>query len=216
MSNKGLIGAIEPQPMQTSWMTLPRAGKYYPSNIMTPLGVSQAAHANFLSWTPFLFPRSVSISAIGIWLSTVGSGGTGTCHLGLYESSPNVGEYRPGALMVDAGTLDLTATTGWREIAINQNLKANTIYWAAFVHGLTTVPSLWCAAGSAGVYASFNGLRWGYGSSWPTNNGSNESVTWSIAFSDGPLPANAPSVINETTLNGLYFPIPALKIGAVL
>lgn len=215
MSNSGLVGSSPPPLLQTDWRWLPTPGSYFPSNLMTTVGVSAAAHANFISWTPFVFPRLVDISAIGVWLTTAGAGGTQTCNLGLYDSHPDLGAYRPGALMVDAGTLDLTATTGWREIAIQQTLQANRLYWAAFVHGLTTTaPVMWGPSGTSGVYASFGGAKFGFSSGWPTNNGGQEYVIWSISYSAGPLPANAPATLAKSSLGGLNFPIPALKVKA--
>lgn len=213
MSNSGLVGLQQP-PKQTHWAVLPTPGRYYPPNVMTGTGASSFINTGFLMWMPFVFPRSVTISAIGIQLDTAGSGGSGLCRLGMYQSLPVRSQYRPGALMLDAGTMDLTATTGWREIAVNLNLDANTLYWSAFVHDLTSTPKIWTP--SSPTLVSWAGCKMGVSSIWPSGQGNNESYSWTVSgYGTGSLPANAPATLEPLYFNGPFSPAVCLKLSAV-
>lgn len=151
MSNSGLLSGVAPaqgRPGQVNaargWTdhTVNSTGSNYA--VSTSLnGSTSAALSSYLQWwTPFWWPVDVRATAIGLKLVTVGTAGAGdpTCRLGIYSSDHQPqppGRQRPGRLLLDAGTLDLTATTGWREIAIDLPLIGGQVYWAAFHHGLT-------------------------------------------------------------------------------
>lgn len=75
----------------------------------------------------------MTVDRIGVYCDTAASGGA--TRLGIYASDAN---NRPGALVLDAGTVD-TSTTGEKTITISQALTAG-IYWLTAVEqGNTSV-----------------------------------------------------------------------------
>jgi hypothetical protein len=109
-----------------SWYTSPRAG--------TALAGSALA-ANRMYAMPFISPKAITIDQIGVYVSTLS---TTTARLGIYNDNGNC---YPGTLLLDAGTIDVTAT-GAKKIAINQVLGTNKLYWFVIVCAAT--PSIYC------------------------------------------------------------------------
>jgi len=109
-----------------SWYTSPRAG--------TALAGTALA-ANRMYAMPFITPKAITIDQIGIYVSTLS---TTTARLGIYNDGGNC---YPGTLLLDAGTVDVTAT-GAKKIAINQVLGANKLYWLVIVCAAT--PAIYC------------------------------------------------------------------------
>jgi hypothetical protein len=84
---------------------------------------------------PFLTPKAITIDQIGVYVSTLS---TTTARLGIYNDGGNC---YPGTLLLDAGTIDVTAT-GVKKIAINQALSANSLYWLVIICAAT--PAIYC------------------------------------------------------------------------
>jgi hypothetical protein len=102
-------------------------GRYYlPFNHggLTPIATTEAS----MQLSPFLVGRSCTLDLIGVSVGTVGSAGAGV-RLGLYAddvTTPGV----PGALVLDAGTVEAVANTGLRGGTISLTLEPG-IYWTA-------------------------------------------------------------------------------------
>lgn len=109
-----------------SWYTSPKAG--------TALA-GTALVANRIYAMPFICPKAITIDQVGVYVSTLS---TTTARLGIYSDNGNC---YPGNLLLDAGTIDVTAT-GAKKIAINQTLAANTLYWLVIVCAAT--PAIYC------------------------------------------------------------------------
>jgi hypothetical protein len=109
-----------------AWYTSPRAG--------TALA-GTALVANRMYAMPFITPKAITIDQIGVYVSTLS---TTTARLGIYNDNGNC---YPGTLLLDAGTVDVTAT-GAKKLAINQALGANKLYWLVIVCAAT--PAIYC------------------------------------------------------------------------
>ena len=81
--------------------------------------------AGLLTFVPFWVGASTSFTRIGAEVTTAGAAGS-LLRLGIYRDN---GNGLPGALTVDAGTVD-AATTGAKELTIAQTL-APGLYWLA-------------------------------------------------------------------------------------
>lgn len=103
------------------------AGEYY-GILGAGIGSSAVAVvADKIYSAPFLVLKEESFDRIGI---SVGTGAVGAARLGIYASGTN---WKPGSLVLDAGEIADTSSTGDKEITINQTL-APGLYWlvAAF------------------------------------------------------------------------------------
>lgn len=125
-----------------AWFTSPRGG--------TALAGSALTAARMYAM-PFICPKAITLDQIGVYVSTLS---TTTARLGIYADNGNC---YPGALLLDAGTIDVTAT-GAKKIAINQALSANTLYWLVIVCAAT--PAIYCipVAGVINVLGTSNAL----------------------------------------------------------
>jgi len=82
--------------------------------------------ADLIKCAPFLCPRRLTLSGIAIRVTTIGT--ATLARLGIYKDN---GNFQPGALLADFGTVDVT-TTGLKEISgLSQQLEANRLYWTA-------------------------------------------------------------------------------------
>lgn len=141
------------------------SGKYYTS----PFAVLGANTANneVLKAMPLIIGTKGTIDRLGCNVSIVGQNGC-TVRLGLYADT---GSFKPGALLVDAGTVaaDAGAGTGNKEITVSVPVDPG-IYWMAAVSqgGSITAPTLlgytpqvpWVANDSLGFISSNCG-SWG-------------------------------------------------------
>lgn len=94
---------------------------------------------------PILLPGGITLDRISMEVTTASAGTT--ARLGIYADS---GYGYPGALMLDAGTID-ASTTGMKEITISQAITIPGVYW------------LVCAAqgsGGTGSLRTFNNPIW--------------------------------------------------------
>ncbi len=125
-----------------AWFTSPRAG--------TALA-GTALVANRIYAMPFICPKNITLDQIGVYVSTLS---TTTARLGIYADNGNC---YPGSKLLDAGTIDVTAT-GAKKLTINQALTAGTLYWLVIVCAAT--PAIYCipVAGVINVLGTSNAL----------------------------------------------------------
>jgi hypothetical protein len=102
-----------------------RSGLYYP----VPQGpvTTTSPALNNLRVAPLLVPFTVTLNSIAIEVTTAGAAGA-VLRLGILSDD---GTGYPGALLLDAGTVDAT-TTGVKSIAISQALTPG-VYWIGVV-----------------------------------------------------------------------------------
>lgn len=93
-----------------------------------------------LHYIPLWVPETMTINQIGCELVTA-AGATGVMRLGIYRHDPS--DHRPGALVVDAGTVDGSATTGAKTITINVSLTAGLYWLAAAAQGADAASPSW-------------------------------------------------------------------------
>jgi hypothetical protein len=83
---------------------------------------------------PYVSGRGGTLDRISINITTAGTVavGTGLARLGIYKAT-SLTDLRPGARVLDAGTVDVT-TTGVKTININQALDPGQLYWFVICH----------------------------------------------------------------------------------
>jgi hypothetical protein len=138
---------------------------------------------------PFICPKAITLDRIGVYVSTLS---TLTARLGIYADDGNC---YPGALLLDAGTIDVTST-GAKKLTINQALAANTLYWFVVVAGAT--PAIYCIPVAAVI--SILGVSSALGTA--------QSAGLYAALTYGALPATFPS--SPTMITAA--PIPAIFV----
>ena len=112
-----------------AWHTSPKTG--------TALAGS-ALVAGRLYAMPFPVPRGITLDRIGVYVSTLS---TGLARLGIYADAGGASLCHPGSLVLDAGTIDVTAT-GVKSITISQALSQNSLYWLVILCQAT--PAIYC------------------------------------------------------------------------
>lgn len=130
----------------TSKLTVNSAGGTYTWSIPGYSCPQAALAANFLqnavAYGMIVPPETTTYTAIGLQVTTAGGGGT-VARLGLYEADQTATGYRPGALIVDAGTVSI-ASTGTKSIAISETLQRGQVYFTAIVHDAAAVSFRMC------------------------------------------------------------------------
>jgi hypothetical protein len=106
----------------------PVSGVYYrtPTNNITSSGTANVASTNVTYYTPIQFSQSVTLDRIAINTNFTGFSGTASVRLGIFANTNG----KPGALILDAGTVAPIATATSYAITISQALSAG-IYWVA-------------------------------------------------------------------------------------
>jgi hypothetical protein len=163
-----------------AWFTSPRGG--------TALSGSALTAARMYA-VPFICPKAITLDRIGVYVSTLS---TTTARLGIYADNGNC---YPGALLLDAGTIDVTAT-GAKTITISQALSANTLYWLVIICAAT--PAIYCipVAGVINVLGTSNAL------------GTAQNAGLYVAQTYGSLPSTFPA--SPTMI--VAAPIPAIFV----
>lgn len=113
-------------------------------------GTSNAQGNNVMRASPFYLPRTQTFVKIGTEITSAGSAGA-LIRLGIYADNGNL---LPGALVLDAGTIDgtvlATATPG--EITISENLECGLYWLAAVLQGApSTAPTVRTNTGAASI-----------------------------------------------------------------
>lgn len=155
------------------WFTTPMTA--------TAMTVSTALTANRIYAHPFIVSKTITLDRIGVNCTTlIASGGL---RLGIYSDTNG----EPGALVLDAGTID-TSTTGVKTITINQQLTAG-LYWLVAASNSAThafrVPAIAATLNVFGVASSL---------------GTAVGTHFYAAFTYGTLPSTFPTPTEGTTL----------------
>lgn len=193
-----LLAANSTSPTRARWAESVSQFAHVPGNwYSTPIGRPAAAIAgnnDRLFFVPLVLSRSCIIDQIGIFLVAVGAAGGGgpNLRLGLYTNAPATN--RPDMLIVDAGEMDVTATTGARSIAINVAVQAHTTYWAAMIHQVSgTKPQLRSWDATSGDHDSA-GLTLGFADASTIGTPRYDQTGWYVpSWTYGPLPYVAPT-----------------------
>lgn len=107
--------------------TPPIPGWYHPNPVSTDTGSLSSAEGS-LYVVPLWVPGSMSVTEIGVEVAVAGGAGS-VIRLGIYDST-SATNGRPGALIVDAGTVDATSI-GVKTAAISETLSG--LVWLAAV-----------------------------------------------------------------------------------
>jgi hypothetical protein len=166
-----------------------RTSRYHYPLPYTP-GSTAAFIANFLNATPFVVAFPITITRIGLEVTTLGAG---LARLGIYNPGANL---YPGSLLSDCGTIDVS-TTGAKEVTgLNIAISTPGVYWLALVSNI-------------GFTMKGYAVSVGYcplGSPAPTPG--NLTGEWGKAFSYAALPTPFPAGATDspqTSCIGVYF-----------
>jgi len=163
-------------------------GGYYPWDGSN--WTNYAYSANYLYGMPVLLPGKLTFDRISVDVQT--AAGTTSNRLGIYKDN---GSFMPGALVLDAGTVD-TSTTGVKEITINQALEPG-IYWLA-----------WVSAAAPTLYGH-NPVWYNLDSTFPIALPTRSVVSRSFSYAALPDPFGG-SPAAETKTHGIYLRISAI------
>lgn len=142
----------------------------------TPL-VAGALVANILTAIPFMVPKTITLDAIGVRVTTLAL--NKNIELGIYADNGNL---YPDGLILDAGNVS-TTLTGVKTISINQTLFKNKLYWLSLVSNAT--PSIVVVPAAAIVPVL------GYDNTFPLTPGTGYSVASAYGALPDPFPAGA-------------------------
>lgn len=165
------------------------SGLYYQATPSVSLSVITTGTGTFRA-TPFVVPRAVTLSRIGLEVTVAGDVGS-LVRLGIYADN---GSGYPDALVLDAGTVAGDAV-GVAENTISQALTPG-LYWVGAVaqNVTTTQPSIRGIATTSGATAPQMPLS----TSTPATN-SLSSVGFAGLSITGALPSTFPSTVNVST-----------------
>lgn len=153
-------------------------------------GTTTAAGTNgSLRALPFLVPIATTFDRIGAEITTTGEAGS-VLRIGIYYDN---GAGAPGALLLDAGTIDGTSVT-YQTITISQLLYRG-IWWLASCPQLGTVtPPSMRSLNVAGFGVGFNGSP---GSTTPVSYSGTSTLTGGLpaAFGTPATQGNTPRVV---------------------
>ncbi len=150
---------------------------WYTSAINNTALTTGAGTVNVLRAIPFIVSKTTTVDQMAINVTTAGAGGTTAARVGIYADN---GNNYPGVLVVDAGAITTTGTTGVKTFTTGLPVTLQPgIYWLAYVHdNATTAPTMRAlAVGSIPPVL-------GTGSTLPTT----PSLGWSVALTYGALP----------------------------
>jgi hypothetical protein len=126
----------------TSWFRLAgglrhKAGYYYQTTNAASGGYAVTFGNNTLRTSPVTITGVVNVTEIGVQIQTAGNAGS-TIRMGIYADNGG----RPGALIVDGGTVPGDAVSTFAKVTINVTLVQGT-YWFAAVcqNSATLIPS---------------------------------------------------------------------------
>ena len=160
-------------------------------------------NAAWIFLTPLSIPHRLTVSSLGAWVAANGVGAGHVARLGLYKADLHGRPLASGGLILDGGTIDLTAgTTGQvRPVAVTPTELASGLVWGAIAWNVaaTTAATLRSFSGSAGrIVPAANplaGVTFGYRSN--------------AADYTGGLPASLPALTATSTSST----VPLLVLG---
>ena len=103
-----------------------QSGLYYKTNLGITNNTTQGYNAQATYYQPMFIPTSTTFDRMA-FISGSNFSGTGTVRMGLYADNNGV----PGNLILDAGTVSVTAAATTYQITINQTIPAG-VFWTAW------------------------------------------------------------------------------------
>jgi hypothetical protein len=142
-----------------------------------------------MNCTPIIVDRTLTADRLAI--STPGAfSGTATVRLGIYSDTNG----QPSSLVLDAGTVSVTAASTIFQITISQSLSAGT-YWLAF-----------CQQGTAPANNSVHGITTGLGLPNPLDLGqTTAATTYNQGYSQASVTGALPSTMTPTAAGTIPF-----------
>jgi hypothetical protein len=121
------------------------SGEYFPPPFTRQTQAAMVASAQFVAY-PFFVPHDLTVSALSIYLATIGAGSK--LMLGIYS---NVSR-KPGTLLGQiSAEFDLSATTGMRDGTLSLALLQGVSYWiCAQTNG--SASTVGCSNNAAGLH----------------------------------------------------------------
>jgi len=172
-----------------------RAGRYYSSSFN---GYNDNIYidANMIFAIPFAVVDAITVTRMAIHVT---SAYAGSARLGIYSDDGNL---YPSALVIDAGTVDVS-TTGLKEIvSMSTGLSAGSLYWLVIVSD--TTPYM------ASIISS---SIWSLLGFEPTSLNDMGYYMWTVAFTFAALPATFPAGALPQNDQGTFVEQP--KIGVM-
>jgi hypothetical protein len=155
-------GVQNPSAAAASDAVNPVTGSYY-----APCGPTNGAvtrPAAWMTFVPVILAKGATFDRMAVEFNGVAAAGS-LIRLGIYAEDATPG--RPGALILDAGTIAGDVSAGEKTIVINQALPAGVSWLAAAVQGGVTSPASDGFNGNGVLpYSPCNAsgvLRWGWG-----------------------------------------------------
>lgn len=165
--------------------------RYHIGSVIAP-NTTLALTANRLYAVPFFTPVARTITKMAIHVTTLGTGAV--TRLGICQDN---GSIYPGALVVDAGTVDCS-TTGFKSISgLSVPWSPNTLYWALLVASVAfTLSAVTAGYGwqLLGYTTSLNVVGYGY-----------YYVSYTYASLPDPFPDSATLANAATPKIAVYF-----------
>ena len=174
-----------PAPSGASYNFPGISGQYYSYPSWNGSGVAAAGTVGLLIAHPIILKAGRTLDRIAVSHNNTLTAGE-TCRLGIFNDN---GNGYPGALLLDAGTVDLSTAPGMKAITISQAIATSGVYWLAAVRqGATATAQL---VHSAGGSSSSLGL--------PSEAAQNfeQVAAFSEAGVAGALPANFTAVVTK-------------------
>lgn len=121
-----------------------KTGRYYNPEYFTAPTTSAPA-LSLLTLMPFVVGKTATFDRISVAVTAVGAGSV--IRMGIYNTLNGL----PDGLELDAGTVDSSAATGFKEIVINKTLSPG-LYWLAYVAQGGIAPTVTCFGTASNPY----------------------------------------------------------------
>lgn len=115
----------------------PESANYFTPTLMRQSGAAVQSPVGTLNAQMLILGRAITLSTLTVQVGTAGDAGS-VFRMGVYGDN---GNYYPGSLLLDAGTV-LTAATGRVSVSTSLALAAGVYWLAGAVQTATTVPFL--------------------------------------------------------------------------
>ena len=171
---------------------------WYPVSATTGngLGTRALSTANTIYAMQHICTRTATIDRIAISTSVASANNAQNCRLGIYQATSATNIY-PNALVLDAGTVNLSTAAGALAITVNQQLTANTLYWFVLTTSTTD-------ATIRTVSPTHMALLLGYTSALGVTGGHQISVASAFGALPGTYPAGATIDASGSNAFGIF------------
>lgn len=169
-------------------------GCYYQASPISATSTNNTLGNGVLRVAPFVVPRGVTLSQIGMEVTAVGDTGC-VLRLGIYKDN---GNGFPGDLLLDAGTVPGDAIATYVSIAITQILRTGVYWMGAVLQGVTTTQPTVRSIGPGGNVGVAMCVPLTNGGSAPGANAA-INVGWSKSSVTGALPATWGTTVSPTS-----------------